>query len=49
MLKRDSLSASLLEHKQVEKIYIHNIPEGGVLEWSYKRGEAAWDPIDHRT
>jgi hypothetical protein len=24
------LSASLLEHKQVEKICVHNIPEGGV-------------------
>jgi hypothetical protein len=26
----DSLSASLLERKLVEKICIHNIPEGGV-------------------
>jgi hypothetical protein len=42
---RDSLSASLLERKQVEKICFHNIPEGGVYEWSYKRGEAAWVPF----
>jgi hypothetical protein len=26
----DSLSASLLEHKQVGKISVNNIPEGGV-------------------
>jgi hypothetical protein len=35
---RDPLSASLLEHKQVEKICVHNIPEGGVEEWSYEAG-----------
>ena len=45
MQVRDSLSASLLEPKQVEKICFHNIPEGGVYEWSYKRGEAAWVPF----
>ncbi len=38
----DSPSASLLERKQVEKVCVHNIPEGGSYEWSYKTGKAAW-------
>jgi hypothetical protein len=30
VLSGDSLSENLLESKQVEKICVHNIPEGGV-------------------
>ncbi len=46
---RDSLFASLLEHKQEEKICVPNIPEGGVQEWSYTSGgKPLWCPADHQ-